>query len=197
MNTTKLTQISKFLSLVLRHKPQLIGIELDAAGWTDIAILQARAAQAGRPIKRELLARIVAENDKQRFAISDDGLRIRANQGHSVDVDLELPVVAPPEFLYHGTAERFLPSILATGLERRNRHHVHLTANRATANNVGSRYGRPVVLRVAARRMAEAGHEFRCSENGVWLVDAVAVRFIEVENGRGSHAGRVHPPTAT
>lgn len=182
MNTTKLTQISKFLSLVLRHDPQRIGIELDAAGWTDIAILQARAAQAGRPIARELIERIVAENDMQRFAISADGLRIRANQGHSVEVDLELPVIAPPEFLYHGTAERFLPSILATGLERRNRHHVHLTANRATAINVGSRYGRPVVLRVASRRMVEAGHEFRCSENGVWLVDAVAVGFMDVEN---------------
>lgn len=181
MNTTKLTQISKFLSLVLRHDPQRIGIELDAAGWTDIAILQAQAAQAGRPITRDLLERIVADNDKQRFAISADGRRIRANQGHSVEVDLELPVVAPPEFLYHGTAERFLPSILQTGLERRNRHHVHLTANRATAIDVGSRYGRPVVLRIAAGRMAAAGCEFRCSANGVWLVDAVRVEFIEVE----------------
>ncbi|KQV85941.1 RNA 2'-phosphotransferase [Rhizobacter sp. Root1221] len=182
MSTPELTQISKFLSLVLRHNPQRIGIELDAAGWTDIEALLAKAGQAGKPITRELLEKIVAESDKQRFAISDDGSRVRANQGHSVEVDLELPVVAPPELLYHGTADRFLPSILRTGLERRNRHHVHLTANRATAIDVGSRYGRPVVLSVAARRMVEAGHEFRCSANGVWLVEAVAVEFIEVQS---------------
>lgn len=182
MTTTKLTEISKFLSLVLRHNPQRIGIVLDPAGWTDIQTLLAKAAQAGKPITRDLLERIVAESDKQRFAISDDGLRVRANQGHSVVVDLALPISAPPDLLYHGTADRFLPSILRTGLERRNRHHVHLTADRATAVAVGSRYGKPIVLSIAARRMVEAGYEFRCSANGVWLVEAVAVDFIEVQS---------------
>ena len=180
VTTQKLTEISKFLSLVLRHDPQRIGILLDSAGWTDIETLLAKAAQAGKPFSRELLERIVAESDKQRFAISADGARIRANQGHSIDVELGLPIMEPPEFLYHGTADRFLPSILRAGLDRRNRHHVHLTANRIVAVDVGSRYGKPVVLRVAAQRMVEAGHKFRCSANGVWLVEAVAVEFIEV-----------------
>jgi putative RNA 2'-phosphotransferase len=175
MTTPKLTQISKFLSLVLRH-PRRIGIELDSAGWTDIEALLAKAGQAGQPITRELLEKIVAESDKQRFAISDDGSRVRANQGHPVEVNLELPVAAPPELLYRGTADCFLPSILRKGLERRNRHQVHLTANRATAIDVGSQYGKPAVLSVAARRMVE------CSAKGVWLVEAVAVEFIEAQS---------------
>lgn len=183
MNTkSELTSISKFLSLVLRHEPELIGLELDDAGWTSVEALLRKAAAKGKPISHELLAEIVATSDKQRFAFSTDGQLIRANQGHSVEVDLGLPVVMPPDFLFHGTAERFSQSILRAGLERRARHHVHLTQDRQIAGAVGRRHGAPVVLRVDARRMAEQGYEFRCSANGVWLVDSVPPEFIQAES---------------
>ncbi len=177
---TKLTSISKFMSLVLRHQPDLIGLALDAAGWTTVDDLLARAATHGRAITRDELNEVVATSDKRRFALSDDGLRIRANQGHSVEVDLGLPRAQPPEFLYHGTASRFVDSVMATGLERRSRHHVHLTANVATGEAVGRRYGKPVILRVAAGVMAAQGHAFFVSANDVWLVEAVPAEFIEV-----------------
>lgn len=177
---SELTTISKFMSLVLRHQPEKIGLELDAAGWTHIDDLLRLAAEAGRTISRDQLNEVVATSDKQRFALSDDGLRIRANQGHSVEVDLGLTPLAPPDVLYHGTASRFLDSVLATGLERRSRHHVHLTAQADTAIAVGRRYGAPILLRVAAGAMAGRGHVFRCSANGVWLVEAVPAEFIEV-----------------
>jgi putative RNA 2'-phosphotransferase len=180
MNDKKLTTISKFLSLVLRHQPQRLGLALDAAGWVAIDELIAQAAQAGRAITRAQLDEVVATNDKQRFAISADGLRIRASQGHSIAIDLELPPREPPAVLYHGTASRWIASILRSGLDRRSRHHVHLTESLHTATSVGSRYGVPVILRIDAQAMAAAGHVFRCSDNGVWLVDAVPVRFLEV-----------------
>ena len=179
MNDKKLTTISKFLSLVLRHEPQRIGLALDAAGWVAVDELLAQAAQAGRAITRAQLDEVVATNDKQRFAISEDGLRIRASQGHSIAIDLELPPREPPAVLYHGTASRWIASILRTGLDRRSRRHVHLTESLHTATAVGSRYGVPVILRIDARAMAAAGHVFRCSDNGVWLVDAVPVKFLE------------------
>ena len=181
MNTNKeLTTISKFMSLVLRHQPQRIGLVLDGAGWAVIDDLLAHAAQAGRAFTRDQLDEVVATNDKRRFALSDDGLRIRASQGHSVEVDLGLAPLQPPELLFHGTASRFLASVMATGLERRSRHHVHLTDNPSTGEAVGRRYGKPVILRVAASDMAARGHEFFRSANGVWLVDAVPPEFIEV-----------------
>jgi len=177
---TKLTSISKFMSLVLRHEPGKIGLALDAAGWTSVDDLLARAAARGRAITRDELDEVVATSDKRRFALSDDGLRIRANQGHSVEVDLGLPPAPPPEFLFHGTASRFVDSVLATGLERRSRHHVHLTADVAIGQAVGRRYGKPVILRIAAGAMALEGHVFFCSANEVWLVESVPARFIEV-----------------
>lgn len=177
---TKLTSISKFMSLVLRHQPDLVGLSLDGAGWTSVDDLLARAAAHGRAITRDQLNEVVATSDKRRFALSDDGLRIRANQGHSVDVDLGLAPVRPPEFLFHGTASRFVDSVMATGLERRSRHHVHLTEDIAIGEAVGRRYGKPVILRIAAGRMAEAGHVFFRSANDVWLVEAVPSQFIEV-----------------
>jgi putative RNA 2'-phosphotransferase len=180
MNDKKLTTISKFLSLVLRHQPQRIGLVPDAAGWVAVAELLEKAARAGRAITRAQLDEVVATNDKKRFALSDDGMRIRASQGHSIAVDLELPVRVPPDALFHGTASRWIASILRTGLDRRTRHHVHLTESLHTARTVGSRYGVPVILRVDARAMAADGHEFRCSDNGVWLVDAVPVKYLEV-----------------
>ena len=180
MNANKeLTTISKFMSLVLRHQPGLIGIELDAAGWAGVDDLLTRAATAGRAVTRDQLNEVVATSDKRRFALSDDGTRIRANQGHSIEVDLGLEPIDPPEFLFHGTASRFVESILATGLERRSRHHVHLTEDIAIGEAVGRRYGKPVILRVAAGAMAAQGHVFFRSANGVWLVESVPSSFIE------------------
>ncbi|MFZ2987321.1 RNA 2'-phosphotransferase [Ideonella sp.] len=178
---SELTSISKFLSLVLRHEPQRLGLELDEAGWTPVDELLRKAAAAGRPISRDVLEEIVSTSDKKRFAFSEDGRSLRANQGHSIDIDLGLPAVAPPDVLFHGTASRFSAAILRSGLERRARHHVHLTQDRQTAVSVGQRYGAPVLLRIDARRMAALGHEFRCSANGVWLVDGVPAEFIQVE----------------
>jgi putative RNA 2'-phosphotransferase len=178
---TTLKTISKFMSLVLRHQPGKIGLALDAAGWADVDDLLARAAAAGRAITRDQLDEVVATSDKRRFALSDDGRRIRANQGHSIDVDLGLAPLAPPAVLFHGTAARFVDSIRTTGLERRSRHHVHLTEDAAIGEAVGRRYGKPVVLRIAAAAMAARGHVFFRSANNVWLVESVPPEFIEVQ----------------
>ncbi|MEM7777424.1 MAG: RNA 2'-phosphotransferase [Pseudomonadota bacterium] len=164
---------SKFLSYVLRHHPEAIGLELDNAGWTDVDDLIAKANAQGRRLDRDLIVAVVVGNDKQRFKLSQDGQRIRASQGHSRQVDLGLEPITPPELLYHGTAERFLDSILADGLVPRDRQHVHLSADVPTAIAVGQRHGRPVVLRVAAGAMANDGHTFYRSDNGVWLTDRV------------------------
>ena len=169
---------SRFLSLVLRHQPQTIGLRLDEAGWADVDELLRLLARAGRPLERAQLERLVAGNDKRRFAFSDDGRRIRASQGHSVAVDLGLTALAPPETLFHGTADRFLDSIRRDGLRPGSRRHVHLSADRTTAVTVGSRHGRPVVLTIAASAMAAAGHEFFRSANGVWLTAAVPPPFL-------------------
>lgn len=170
---------SKFLSLVLRHRPDKIGLQLDAAGWAEIEDLLAKAAAANVSISRSELDVIVAENNKQRFIISDNGRRIRANQGHSINVDLGLEPCTPPDVLYHGTAVRFLESILAQGLCKQNRQHVHLSGDWETAVAVGKRHGKPVVLQVLAGKMAEAGHLFYFSENHVWLTDHVPPHYLE------------------
>jgi putative RNA 2'-phosphotransferase len=168
-----LVHFSRFVSKVLRHAPESVGLRLDEAGWVDVDDLLAAANRAGVALDRPTLERVVAENDKQRFALSADGARIRASQGHSVAVELGLQPVQPPEVLYHGTAERNLDSIRAQGLVPGRRTHVHLSADEATAVTVGARHGRPVVLRVAAGAMHRAGHPFFRSENGVWLTAAV------------------------
>jgi putative RNA 2'-phosphotransferase len=174
-----LIRTSKFLSLVLRHRPEIIGLTLDPEGWLDINTLLANANSRGHAITLEQLHDVVANNDKKRFALSDDGMRIRANQGHSVrHVDLDLPVVPPPTDLYHGTVAQFLASIRAQGLLKRSRNHVHLSADRETARKVGMRRGEPVVLIVAAGDMHAAGYLFYLSENGVWLTDTVPPKFI-------------------
>ena len=179
---TDLVSISKFLSLVLRHQPELIGLPLDEAGWAEIDAL-IRLAQPHQRLTRDLIDRAVAQNNKQRFAISEDGTRIRARQGHSIDVDLQLQPKPPPERLYHGTATRFVDAIRSAGLHKRSRRHVHLSANADTATHVGSRHGKPVVLIVRAGEMAAAGHAFFLSENGVWLTDAVPPAFIDFGDG--------------
>lgn len=169
---------SKFLSLVLRHRPEVIGLSLDDAGWADIDTL-IRLSQAHKPLTRALIEQVVEENSKQRFAISEDGRRIRANQGHSIDVDLGFVPVTPPALLYHGTATRFLETIGREGLVKRSRQHVHLSADADTATAVGARHGKPAVLIIRTGEMATAGHAFFRSENGVWLTDAVPVGFID------------------
>jgi putative RNA 2'-phosphotransferase len=174
-----LTAFSKFLSFVLRHEPGAIGIALDGQGWVEIDHLVAQCQAHGKPLSRELLETIVATSPKQRFAISEDGRRIRASQGHSVEVELGYEPAAPPAQLFHGTVASSLASIRATGLEQRERHHVHLSPDEATARTVGMRRGTPVVLRIAAARMHGAGHVFFLSANGVWLTEQVPPGYIE------------------
>jgi len=177
--TQSYEKISKFLSLVLRHRPAEIGITLGDGGWVLVSDLLEACAQYGVPLTSETLGVVVNTNEKQRFSFSEDGLLIRANQGHSVKVDLGLEALPPPPFLYHGTAERFVSSIKEKGLIKGKRHHVHLSDNRETAINVGSRYGLPMVLTIASERMNKDGHLFFRSENGVWLTEYVPVDYIE------------------
>ncbi|KAB8185238.1 RNA 2'-phosphotransferase [Lysobacter maris] len=172
-----LIRTSKFLSLVLRHEPGKIGLQLDPQGWADIDELL-RCMRPHHRIDRALLQRVVEGNNKQRFAISDDGLRIRTNQGHSITVDLALAPCEPPAQLFHGTATRFLDSIREQGLLRGARHHVHLSADRDTATAVGRRHGKVVVLSVDAGRMHAECHRFHRSDNGVWLTETVPPGFL-------------------
>jgi putative RNA 2'-phosphotransferase len=169
------TDKSRFLSLVLRHDPAKIGITLDDQGWVAVSSL---LAALPFPLDHEGLEKLVRGNDKQRFALSPDGQMIRANQGHSITVDLALVPTSPPEVLYHGTVEKFLASIFAQGLIKGERHHVHLSATEETARKVGIRRGAPVILSVAAGKMAKAGHPFFRSDNGVWLTDSVPPSFL-------------------
>jgi putative RNA 2'-phosphotransferase len=179
MNPNRRTQISKFLSLVLRHKPETIGITLDDAGWVDVRTLLLALDRHGKALSREDLEEVVATNDKKRFAFSDDGRQIRASQGHSVEVDLQLDPIQPPDLLYHGTADRFVEPIRKSGLCTMSRQHVHLSPDTATASKVGVRHGRLVLLTVRAGAMHVAGHAFYRSANGVWLTDHVPPEFIE------------------
>lgn len=172
-------QQSKFLSYVLRHNPGELGLKPDEAGWVDIDKLLRAAVAAGREMTREQLLLIVETSDKKRFAISEDGTRIRANQGHSIDVELGYTAVPPPAVLYHGTAERFVESIKQGGLIKGQRHHVHMSEAVETASAVGKRYGTLRLLRIDAARMHAAGHQFFRSENGVWLTEHVPVEFID------------------
>jgi putative RNA 2'-phosphotransferase len=176
--TDPMVATSRFLSLVLRHRPEVIGIELDGEGWVSVEELLAACANHGRAITREQLDDLVRTNDKQRFAFSADGNRIRANQGHSLPIDLGLVPIEPPKLLYHGTVPRFLESIRREGLVRGKRHYVHLSTDARTATSVGQRRGRPIVLVIESGRMFRDGHTFYRSENGVWLTDAVPPAYI-------------------
>jgi len=171
-------KLGRFISLVLRHEPSAAGIVLDENGWADVAQFIEGVNRSGRSLDMESLERIVRENNKSRYSFNEDRTRIRANQGHSVTVDVELVARVPPNVLYHGTASRFLPSILQGGLMPRGRQHVHLSADTDTAENVGSRHGKPVVLAVDAVAMARDGHTFWLSENGVWLCLAVPRQYL-------------------
>ena len=177
---TQVVATSKFLSLILRHQPEKIGLVLDANGWADIDELLRLSAAKGRPLTRALLEEVVVTNDKQRFVLSEDGTKIRANQGHSVSVDLGLVPMVPPPVLFHGTATRFLESIRQQGLLKGSRQHVHLSPDEATAIKVGQRHGKPIVLKIAAGKMQRDGHQFFHSANDVWLTDHVPAACLEV-----------------
>jgi len=172
------TKTSKFMSLILRHDPGAAGIALDERGWAEIDELLAGMALKGHRITRDILDEIVAEDAKQRYMISDDGLRIRANQGHSIQVDVGLEELRPPDVLFHGTGHKSLDGIRRDGLKPMSRQHVHLSLDEPTALAVGRRHGRPVIFRIDAKRMADAGIKFYRSANGVWLVDAVPPEYL-------------------
>ncbi|MFK7772449.1 MAG: RNA 2'-phosphotransferase [Saprospiraceae bacterium] len=168
---------SKFLSLILRHKPETVKIDLDENGWVDIDLLIRKINDVGKKLTREELYFIVENNPKKRFAIDEANNKIRANQGHSLNINLGFEPIQPPEFLFHGTAQRFLESIIENGLEKRNRHHVHLSPDKDTATNVGQRHGKPIILEVKALEMYKDGFQFFVSENGVWLTDKVPSKY--------------------
>jgi putative RNA 2'-phosphotransferase len=181
MNTNK--KISKRMSFWLRHQPEDAGLTLTRDGWADVDQLLTAFSQTGVDCSRDQLESVVSTNDKKRFEFSNDGVMIRARQGHSVEIDLGLEVKTPPDLLYHGTATRFLPSILEEGLNPMKRHHVHLSADASTAINVGSRHGKPVVLIISANTMYQESHEFYQTENGVWLTAYVSPKFLTTQNG--------------
>jgi putative RNA 2'-phosphotransferase len=166
------------LSLVLRHEPELIGITLDSAGWVSVSELLGACQAHGQSLTFEELREVVVGNDKQRFSFSEDGRKIRANQGHSVPVDLGYSPAIPPHILYHGTVEKFLSLIKEEGLKKGARHHVHLSPDEETARRVGGRRGRAVILRVESGRMQQDGYEFFRSANGVWLTEHVPPAYL-------------------
>jgi len=178
MEPKHLVRISKFLSKHLRHDPAGLGLELEPGGWVLVEDLLRGCADRRFPVTLEELREVVAQSDKQRFAFDETGCRIRANQGHSVEVDLELTAVTPPAVLFHGTGHGSGDAVEREGLRKMRRHHVHLSPDVETATRVGARHGRPVIFSVDAGAMAAAGREFYCSQNGVWLVDEVPPEYL-------------------
>ncbi|WP_280724996.1 RNA 2'-phosphotransferase [Kitasatospora sp. MAA4] len=178
MDEKRVVKTSKRLSKVLRHDPGALGLTLDEGGWVRVDTLLAAFAERGGRLTRAELDHVVETNNKRRFAYSEDGLRIRASQGHTVEVDLGLAATEPPPVLFHGTAQSSVAAIFRDGLRPMARQDVHLSAETETATRVGARHGRPVVLRVDAAAMAADGHEFRVSANGVWLTDAVPPQYL-------------------
>ena len=175
MNKTK---ISRFLSLILRHDPDKIGVKLDKEGWIAVDVLLKQMKFHDKEISLETLKEIVATNDKKRFAFSEDNKFIRANQGHSISIDLKYKVVKPPVFLYHGTVAKFIDSIKEKGLLKMNRHHVHLSESIVTANKVGERRGKPILLSIKSNEMYKKGYKFYKSDNNVWLTEVVPSKYI-------------------
>lgn len=171
--------ISKFLSYVLRHNPDKLGITLDANGWTSVKAMLEKINVGNYSLSMETLEEVVATNNKKRFAFNEDKTMIRASQGHSVNIDLGIQPKEPPSYLYHGTVEKFMESIREKGLIKGSRQHVHLSADKETAVNVGSRRGKPIILTVRSGEMHAQNYTFYQSENGVWLTEKVPMKFIE------------------
>ncbi len=178
MNEKDKKRIGKFISLVLRHEPEFIELEMDEQGWVNVDELIAKCALKRISFTKLQLEEIVETNDKKRYSFNSDRTRIRANQGHSVDIELGLIALQPPEYLYHGTADRFIASILEKGIQKMSRQHVHLSKDKETAVKVGSRHGRPYVLTVMSGKMYQNGIRFYQSENGVWLTDCVSPEYL-------------------
>ena len=172
-------QISKFLSLILRHDPGKIALQLDDNGWAQVDELLTKINRHQPELTFKLLEEVVYTNDKRRFAFNEDKTKIRASQGHSVKIDLNYTSVEPPEYLYHGTVNKFLDQIKEKGLLKMSRNHVHLSEDVETATKVATRRGKPIILKVSSGEMFTNGVEFFKSENGVWLTDAVAPDYIE------------------
>ena len=180
MNNSRTVKISKYLSRHLRHAPERIGIQLAPGGWVPVSELLAACQKHNFAIQLAELKEVVAENDKQRFSFDETGTRIRANQGHSVEIDLQLKPAVPPDILYHGTGSGAVESILKQGISKMSRHHVHLSADIQTARKVGARHGNPAVFTVDCAAMQRENHTFYCSENNVWLVDFVPPNYLKV-----------------
>ncbi len=178
-NERQIAHISKFLSLILRHKPETINIELDENGWADVKTLIVQSNLQGVEFDLELLKHVVETNSKKRFAFNETFDKIRASQGHSIDIELGYENQKPPQILYHGTSEKSVQSIRNQGLEKKNRQHVHLSKDRETAINVGKRHGKPFVFEVLAEQMYDDNFKFYISENGVWLTDNVPAKYLK------------------
>lgn len=176
------TKVSKVMSLVLRHQPESIGVRIDGEGWCNIEELIIGINKKGYKINRDDIERIVKEDNKQRYSFNEDKSKIRANQGHSIPVDLGLKEVKPPDVLYHGTAEHVLAKILASGIKKQSRQYVHLSKDEETALVVGKRHGKPVILKIDSKMMYEDGIMFFISENGIWLTDFVDKKYITLNN---------------
>ena len=172
--------LSKFISLILRHKPETIGISLDTYGWANVdELLDGINSSNNHKIDREILEDIVNNDSKQRYSFNENKTKIRANQGHSIKVDVELKEVIPPDILYHGTATRFINSIELSGLKSMSRLHVHLSKDYETAINVGKRHGEPIVLEIDAKRMHDDNYKFYLSDNGVYLTEFIPTNYIK------------------
>ncbi len=178
MNEKQYTKLSKFLSLILRHQPEVIGLSLNSNGWADVNELISKLTSSGKQIDFETLENVVETDNKKRYRFNDDKSKIRANQGHSLNIDLGYEPKVPPRILYHGTGQKYEDSILKTGIEKRDRHHVHLSTDIETAKNVGQRHGKPIIFEILAEAMYNDGYEFFVSENGVWLTHNIPVKYL-------------------
>jgi putative RNA 2'-phosphotransferase len=179
MNDKEIKNKSKFLSLILRHAPDTIQLTLDENGWANVEELILKSNKHSHKFNLEQLQYVVETNDKKRFQFSDDNKKIRASQGHSIDVELNLKATTPPEILYHGTVEKFIENIKQTGLQKMNRQYVHLSKDTETATKVAMRRGKPILLHVNTKQMHEDGYVFYLSENNVWLTNEVPVKYIK------------------
>ncbi|MCT7948397.1 RNA 2'-phosphotransferase [Ancylothrix sp. C2] len=180
LSESRLVKISKYLSYHLRHAPEKLGLKLDEGGWVPVLDLLESAKKDQFPISLEELKQVVDKDDKKRYSFDFTDKLIRANQGHSIKVDLQLKEALPPDILYHGTGQKTVESILHKGLSKMSRHHVHLSADMETAKKVGKRHGKPVILAVDAQTMYKAGYPFYCSDNGVWLVESVPPEYLQL-----------------
>jgi putative RNA 2'-phosphotransferase len=180
MDDKRRVKISKFLSLILRHQPEVVGLSLEENGWVSVHKLIEACGDYGKSFTFDELREVVETNNKKRFSFNEEGTKIRANQGHSLEVKIEFEKRTPPKILYHGTAEKNVKGIFAEGLKKMSWHHVHLSADIETARQVGMRYGKPIIFLIDTEKMLAKGFDFYVSANGVWLVETVPPKFLEI-----------------